>query len=221
MREKPKLANQRYELVSILGSGGMASVFRAYDTRLKVERAIKVLSPQLTHSNMVRTRFESEATTMANLHHKNIVTVHDIGSEGNVVFMVMEMLSGGSLMDRVENHGTLHPQQAIQAAISMASGLGYAHDKNVIHRDVKPHNVLISEKGVLKMADFGIARIDDGSTSVTKTGAVMGTLAYMAPEQRLSARRAPLPHPPAPLLVGYSPRCVCVCVMHPQGAPQP
>ena len=186
----PFLSDGRYEIIAALGEGGMAYVFKAFDTRLKVERAIKILAPRLLMHRQIRERFEVEASTMAQLHHKHIVTVHDIGNEQNLVYMVMEMLPGGSLKDRIDDHGVLHPQQAVDAAIAMASGLGYAHENNVIHRDVKLDNVLISSKGVLKVADFGIARIDDGNTGMTQTGAVMGTLAYMAPEQRLSARRA-------------------------------
>ena len=190
MTDKKTLAHGRYEIVGALGEGGMAYVFTAYDTRLRVERAIKILAPRLFSNRKIRERFESEAATMAQLHHKNILTIHDIGNEDQMVYMVMEMLLGGSLMDRIENHGVLHPQLAITAAIEMAEGLGFAHQNKVIHRDVKPHNVLISRDGILKVADFGIARIEDGLNSQTRTGAVMGTLAYMAPEQKLSARKA-------------------------------
>ena len=147
----------------------------------------------------IRDRFENEATTMAKLHHKNIVVVHDIRDEMysdpdglvsiNLVYMVMEMLPGGSLKDRIDDHGLLHPQQAIDAAIAMAAGLGYAHENNVVHRDIKLDNVLIGSDNALKVTDFGIAQIDGGS-GMTQTGATMGTLAYMAPEQKLSSRRA-------------------------------
>lgn len=190
MQGNKTLAQGRYEIVGALGEGGMAYVFTAYDTRLRVERAIKVLAPRLFSNRKIRERFESEAATMAQLHHKNILTIHDIGNEDQMVYMVMEMLLGGSLMDRIEDHGVLHPQLAITAAIEMAAGLGFAHKNKVIHRDVKPHNVLISRDGIMKVADFGIARIEDGLNSQTRTGAVMGTLAYMAPEQKLSARKA-------------------------------
>jgi serine/threonine protein kinase len=186
----PTLADGRYRIEGRLGEGGMAAVFRAYDTRLHVERAVKILSPELAVHAQIRDRFEVEASTMARLHHRNICMVHDIGTDGQRVFMVMEMLKGGSLMDRVEDHGVLHPQQAIDAAIAMAEGLGMAHINKIVHRDVKPHNVLISEDGVPKVCDFGIARLEDDNSGMTKTGAVMGTMSYMAPEQRMSARRA-------------------------------
>jgi len=104
----PFLSGGRYEIIGTLGEGGMAYVFKAYDTRLKVERAIKILAPRLMMHRHIRDRFEVEASTMAQLHHKNIVTVHDIGNEQNLVFMVMEMLPGGSLKDRIDDHGVLH-----------------------------------------------------------------------------------------------------------------
>ena len=199
MFTKPTLANNRYELVSTLGQGGMACVFKALDTRLKVEKAIKIPNHECLTNKRIRDRFENEATTMAMLHHKNIVVVHDIRDEIyedpggivsiKIVYMVMEMLPGGSLQDRIDDHGPLHPQQAIDAAIQMAEGLGYAHQNNVVHRDVKLDNVLIGSDNTLKVTDFGIAQIDGGS-GMTQTGATMGTLAFMAPEQKLSSRRA-------------------------------
>ncbi len=199
MFTKPTLANNRYELIGTLGQGGMACVFKALDTRLKVEKAIKIPNHQCLTNKRIRDRFENEATTMAMLHHKNIVVVHDIRDEVyedsggivsiKIVYMVMEMLPGGSLQDRIEDHGPLHPQQAIEAAIQMAEGLGYAHQNNVVHRDVKLDNVLIGSDNTLKVTDFGIAQIDGGS-GMTQTGATMGTLAFMAPEQKLSSRRA-------------------------------
>ena len=199
MFHKPTLANNRYELISPLGQGGMACVFKALDTRLKVEKAIKIPNHKCLTNKKIRDRFETEATTMAVLHHKNIVVVHDIRDEMyedpngivsiKLVYMVMEMLPGGSLQDRIDDHGPLHPQQAIEAAIAMSQGLGYAHQHNVVHRDVKLDNVLIGSDNTLKVTDFGIAQID-GGTGMTQTGATMGTLAYMAPEQKLSSRRA-------------------------------
>ena len=133
MYENKTLAHGRYKVVGALGEGGMAYVFTAYDTRLRVERAIKILAPRLFGNRKIREGFESEASTMAQLHHKNILTIHDIGNEDQMVYMVMEMLMGGSLMDRIENHGTLHTQLAISAAIEMAAGLGFAHKNKVIH----------------------------------------------------------------------------------------
>ena len=199
MFTKPTLANNRYELISTLGQGGMACVFKALDTRLKVEKAIKIPNHMCLTNKKIRDRFETEATTMAILHHKNIVVVHDIRDEMyedpngivsiKLVYMVMEMLPGGSLQDRIDDHGPLHPQQAIDAAIAMSEGLGYAHQNNVVHRDVKLDNVLIGSDNTLKVTDFGIAQID-GGTGMTQTGATMGTLASMAPEQELSSRRA-------------------------------
>ena len=172
----------RYVLRSQLGKGGMAVVLRAFDKRLQVERAIKLLQPHLSMHEQIRSRFEIEASTMAKLHHRHIVTIYDIANDENMVYMVMELLPGGSLMDRVERHGVLHPRHAVCATIDMCRALHHAHENNVIHRDVKPHNVLISDKGVIKVTDFGIARLDDGTTGMTRTGAVMGTVAYMAPE---------------------------------------
>ena len=167
----------------------MATVFRAYDTRLHMERAIKILQPSLSIRKQIRDRFEAEASTMAKLHHKNIVTIYDIVTDKKMVFMVMEILEGGSLMDRVEGHGPLHPQLAIDATIDITRSIAHAHKNGVIHRDIKPHNVLITTSGELKMTDFGIARVEDGASSgMTQTGAVMGTIAYMAPEQRISAK---------------------------------
>jgi serine/threonine protein kinase len=168
----------------------MATVYRAYDSRLQVERAIKLLAPHLAARASIRKRFEVEASTMARLHHPNIVTVHDIGTDGNRCFIVMEMLEGGSLMGRVEKFGVLPPKMAAAITADMVEALAVAHDNGVVHRDIKPHNVLLSMDNKPKITDFGIASVQQEDRSMTKTGAVMGTWAYMAPEQRISAKSA-------------------------------
>ena len=199
MQDGLYLSNKRYKLVNVLGTGGMAIVFKAEDTRLKVEKAIKVPNHQCLSHPVVRGRFETEASTMAKLRHKHIVIIYDIIDEKyqideddsvtDLVYMVMEMLPGGSLQDRIDDHGMLHPQQVITATIAMLLGLGFAHQNNVVHRDVKVENMLIGSNNELKVSDFGIAQIDGGA-GVTKSGATMGTLAFMSPEQKLNSRSA-------------------------------
>lgn len=160
----------------------MARVWLAYDTRLDVHRAIKVLEPALMGSRSVRRRFEDEARTMARLQHPHIVTVHDVGAEDERLFIVMELVDGGSLMDRVRRVGALPPRLACELLADVLAALAFAHQHGVVHRDVKPHNVLLSRDGAVKVGDFGIAHLPD--RDVTRTGAVLGTLPYMAPEQR-------------------------------------
>lgn len=167
----------------------MAKVYRGFDSRLQVQRAIKILSPELAKRRSLRVRFEGEASTMALLEHPNIVRVYDVGADGERVYIVMELVDGGSLLDRVKLHGNLPPRMAVQVTIDMLDALDVAHRRGVVHRDIKPHNILLSTDGKLRITDFGIARIDNqGDDGMTKTGAVMGTWGFMAPEQRVDAK---------------------------------
>lgn len=188
MKRPTSLAEGRYRLVEVLGSGGMATVFRAYDERLQVYRAIKVLNSNLSRNATIRERFLTEARTMARLHHPNIVGVHDIVSEDQWTYMVMELVHAGSLADWCKRHGAMPPRMAAQAVLSTLRALELSHDEGVVHRDIKPQNILITVKGKPKVTDFGIAQVRDDNVSLTKTGATMGTLGYMAPEQRINAR---------------------------------
>lgn len=183
----PPLSNGRYTLSGTLGEGGMATVYGGFDTMLEVDRAVKVLSPALCSSEKLRKRFLAEARAMAKLRHPNIVTVFDVGVDGDTPFIVMEMVDGGAVMDWVDREGAQSPEVAGHVILSALAGLQASHDRGVIHRDVKPHNLLISSEGRVKITDFGIAQLDD-ERSFTKTGAIMGTLAYMPPEQRISAK---------------------------------
>ena len=185
----PPLADGRYRLLSVLGHGGMAIVYRAFDERLQATRAIKVLLPKLVEHEKVRTRFENEARTLARLTHNNLVTVHDVGVDGDRVYFVMEWLPGGSLRDRVNQDGPLPLGVAAGLIDATLAGLGYAHEQGVVHRDIKPQNILLTADGDVRVADFGIARTSTGDEA-TRHGAVMGTWAYMAPEQRNSATHA-------------------------------
>jgi tRNA A-37 threonylcarbamoyl transferase component Bud32 len=185
----PPLGNGRFELREVLGSGGMAIVYRAYDTRLHCERAIKVLAPALSERTSIRNRFITEGRTMARLSHPNIVPVHEVVYDEGPVYMVMEMVRGGSLMEILKRHGPMPPKLASAILQPILSGLALAHQDGIIHRDIKPHNILMSETGIPKLTDFGIAQVRGSSLSNTRTNTMMGTLAYMAPEQRSSARR--------------------------------
>jgi serine/threonine-protein kinase len=171
-----------------LGEGGMATVYRGYDTRLQVWRAVKVLSSEYSERMSILGRFEAEAQTMALLEHPNIVRVYDVGRDGLFAYIVMELVQGGSLVDWLGKYGPMPAALAISVVEDVAHAISYAHQSGVVHRDVKPHNVLIGGDGICRVTDFGIAQVDDAKLHLTKTGAVMGTWGFMAPEQRTDAK---------------------------------
>jgi serine/threonine-protein kinase len=188
MTDPQALSGGRYQLVERLGEGGMATVHLAFDQRLQVWRAIKLLLPHYGNRPRLIARFETEARTMALLEHPNIVRVYDVDNQDGYAFIVMELIEGGSLVDWLEDHGPMPPRLAVDVMVEVCRGIHYAHEKGIIHRDIKPHNVMVDRKGTCRVTDFGIARAGETDQSLTKTGAVMGTWGYMAPEQRSDAK---------------------------------
>src|SRR5216683_2674665 len=181
-----------YEIQSPLGAGGMGEVYRARDTRLGRDVAIKVLPESLaTDADRLR-RFEQEARTIAALSHANILGIHDIGTHDGAPFLVSELLEGQTLREKLEM-GPLPVRRAIEYALGIAQGLAAAHEKGIVHRDLKPENVFITRDGRVKVLDFGLAKLvlpeesrDTEATlasPVTLPGMVMGTVGYMSPEQ--------------------------------------
>jgi len=169
----------RYLLVDPIGEGGMATVYRAFDQRLQVWRAVKVLNPKYGSSKKVKARFDTEAQTMALLEHPNIVRVYDVGSIGEVSYIVMELVEGGTPVDWLERWGCMPPRLALRVTEQICHGIEAAHAKGVIHRDIKPHNVLLTLDGTCRVTDFGIARVGDPDQSMTKT-----CLLYTSPSPR-------------------------------------
>ncbi|MCB9682921.1 MAG: protein kinase [Alphaproteobacteria bacterium] len=188
MTDPTALAGGRYLLVKRLGEGGMATVYRAFDQRLQVWRAIKVLLPEYARKKKIMARFEAEAQTMALLEHPHIVRVYDVDRDDDHAYIVMELVEGGSLVDWLETHGPMPPRLAVDVIVEVCQALQFSHGKGVIHRDIKPHNIMVDRDGVCRLTDFGIARAGDADVNLTKTGAVMGTWGYMAPEQRTDAK---------------------------------
>ena len=168
----------RYELNSRLGRGGMAEVFRAHDRRLDREVAVKVLAPHLLSDARSIDRFDREARAAASLNHPNIVNVYDAINEGDTHAIVMELVEGPTLADIIEREGRLSFEEATRTAINIADALQAAHDRGLVHHDVKPRNVLFDSDGSLKVTDFGIARA--ASSDITT---VQGSPPYLAPEQ--------------------------------------
>ncbi len=172
----------RYELRTQVGHGGMADVYLARDRLLNRRVAVKVLSPTFAADPTFVERFRREAQAAASLNHPNIVAVYDWGQEDDTSFIVMEYVNGQTLRDLVNKYRTLPPMEAARIAADIADALEFAHRNGVIHRDVKPGNVLITPEGGVKVTDFGIARAESSDT-LTKTGAVLGTATYFSPEQ--------------------------------------
>jgi serine/threonine-protein kinase len=173
----------RYELEELAGTGGMANVYRAYDRMLERLVAIKVLHERFSHDNEYVERFRREAKAIARLSHPNIVTVIDRGEWEHHQFIVFEYVEGETLKQLVERAGPLSVRDALVLVREVACGLAFAHGNGVVHRDVKPHNVIIDSEGTPKVTDFGIARSLDRDEGLTTTGTLLGTSDYIAPEQ--------------------------------------
>lgn len=183
------LAGGRYRLVALIGEGATATVHRAWDQDHERWCAIKLLSPVLARYPAVLARFEREARVLAALDHPHIVRAHGLERTERAVFLVMELVGGGSLMERVASHGALPPRMAVDAALQVADALRAAHAAGVVHRDIKPHNVLVAADGTCRVADFGIAGVTAAAQRITRTGVTMGTNGFMAPEQVQDAKR--------------------------------
>jgi hypothetical protein len=181
-----------YEIVGAIGSGGMGHVYRARDERLGRDVAIKVLPDGVIADPDALRRFEREARAVAALNHPNILAIHDIGNEDGIVYLVTELLEGATLREQLAT-GPLPPRRALDYAIQMARGLGAAHERGIVHRDIKPDNLFITRDGRLKILDFGVAQIErpaattrattDATFVVTQPGMIIGTPGYMSPEQ--------------------------------------
>lgn len=180
----------KYQLETLIGRGGMATVYRAHDTVLNRSVAIKVLEPSLTMDPKSVERFRREAVTAANLEHPNIVRVYDVQQEGNVHYIAMRYVQGTTLRDILQDNGPLPLETVVGIVGPVAQAIHYAHTHGVVHRDVKPGNILIEPDGSVALTDFGIARAGGSAQAgLTQTGMVMGTADYLAPEQ-ISGRPA-------------------------------
>jgi len=172
----------QYEIIAVLGKGGMATVYRARQTSVDRDVAIKVIRPDLTESADFVERFKREARTIAALSHPHILKVFDYGQQDDVAYLVMELLSGGSLSDYIHNK-SLSVEEASRVLSQIAMALDYAHGRGIIHRDLKPQNVLLDDTQNSHLTDFGIAKLLNATTALTQSGMTMGTPAYMSPEQ--------------------------------------
>ena len=175
----------RYELGRLIATGGMGSVYEAHDHRLDRSVAVKVLRDDLSTDDEFVERFRREARAAAAMNHPNIASVYDFGDDAGRDFIVMELLEGEDLAERLTSAGALSPEEASKVATDVAIALAYAHERGVVHRDIKPANIFLTKDGRTKVTDFGIARAS-GDATLTVAGSLMGTARYIAPEQAAS-----------------------------------
>ena len=182
MNLEGKLLGNRYEIIEKIGNGGMATVYKATDKVLKRYVAVKILRDEFTTDEEFIKRFEVEAQSAARLTHPNIVSIYDVGVDGNLYYIVMELIQGKTLKEIIiKERGPLPWKWSINVAIQIASALEMAHRNNIIHRDIKPHNIIITEDGIAKVTDFGIAKAVSNST-ITAFGTTIGSVHYFSPE---------------------------------------
>ncbi|HWE64772.1 MAG TPA: protein kinase, partial [Chloroflexota bacterium] len=185
-----QVINSRYRLLRVLGEGGMARVYEAEDLRLGRRVAVKVLLPQFTNDPEFLRRFEQEARLAASLSHPNVVGVFDVGQEGQLHYIVMELVDGQTLKDAITTTRPFPVAEALRIAIEVCAALSAAHARGMVHRDIKPQNILLTADGQVKVADFGIAR-RGANTALTQTGTVLGSVHYLSPEQARGQEAGP------------------------------
>jgi serine/threonine protein kinase len=179
-----QLLGNRYEIIAKLGSGGMAHVYRARCTVLNRIVTVKVMRKELVEDKDFVHRFQIEAQAVALLSHPNIVSIYDVGEENGLPYLVMEYVEGDNLKEIIRQKGALSPAETVNIGIQVCAALDHAHSKGIIHRDIKPHNILVTPGGRVKVADFGMARfLSVPGATVTQSGTVMGSVHYFSPEQ--------------------------------------
>lgn len=172
----------RYKIEKLIGGGGMSNVYLAQDMILDREVAIKILRYDFTNEEELRKRFHREAMSATSLTHPNIVTVYDVGEDRDMHYIVMEHVVGKTLKKYIQEYSPLSPARTVHIMKQLTSAIGHAHDHGIIHRDIKPQNLLVDEEGNVKITDFGIATTLS-ATSYTQTNSVIGTVHYLSPEQ--------------------------------------
>ena len=177
-----EMLERRYRVDAPIARGGMSTVYRGLDTRLDRPVAIKVMDPQFAGDPAFLTRFEFEARAVARLKHPALVAVYDQGSDRNHVFLVMELVDGGTLRELLRERGPMPPHAVAAVVAPVLDALAVAHRAGLVHRDVKPENILISDTGEVKIADFGLVRAAAAATT-TSNSVILGTAAYLSPEQ--------------------------------------
>ena len=177
-----QILGNRYELIEKIGGGGMALVYKARCKLLNRFVAVKVLRPDFTNDEEFIKRFKIEAQAAASLSHPNIVSIYDVGNEGDIHYIVMEYIDGATLKEYLEEKGALDWKEAVNISIQICLAIKHAHENNIVHRDIKPHNILFTKDGMVKVTDFGIARAVTSST-ITMVGGTIGSVHYFSPEQ--------------------------------------
>ena len=180
MLQSGMMIAERYEIVDTVGAGGMSVVYKAMDHRLNRYVAVKVLKEEYSDDKTFVNKFRVEAQSAAGLSHPNIVNVYDVGDDEGIHFIVMEMVEGITLKEYIEKKGHLSVSEAVNFSLQIASGIEVAHDNHIIHRDIKPQNIIVNSSGILKVTDFGIAK---AATSATVSSNAIGSVHYISPEQ--------------------------------------
>jgi serine/threonine-protein kinase len=176
----------RYEIRAAIGDGGMGSVYRAFDRELEEDVAIKMIKPALMTDRTLVERFKQEIRLARRISHPNVVRTHDLGEWEGVYYLTMEFVEGITVRDLIDSRGKLGVSAALAIGTQLVSALAVAHEQGVIHRDIKPQNLLLDAGGVLKVMDFGVARLAERKSTLTEVGLAVGTPAYMSPEQLLA-----------------------------------